>query len=65
MNIKLNTTVKITELNTNNNHKVINFLYKTGIVVGTRKIKKQFIVLIIEFKDYSRIWMFTKEITSL
>nr|YP_010903699.1 hypothetical protein REP92_pgp076 [Hypnea wynnei]WCH56551.1 hypothetical protein [Hypnea wynnei] len=65
MNKKINKIVKITKLTRNKNSKLNNFLYKTGTIIGTKKIKNQNIVFIIELKDYSRIWILKKEITTL
>nr|YP_010485014.1 cytochrome b6-f complex subunit petP [Hypnea cervicornis]UVW80708.1 cytochrome b6-f complex subunit petP [Hypnea cervicornis] len=65
MNIKINETVKITKLKNNKNSKLAKFFYKTGTIIGTKKIKNKILVFIIELKDYSRIWMLKKEITTL
>nr|WCH56151.1 hypothetical protein [Calliblepharis sp.] len=65
MNIQFNTAIKIKKLNSNNNTKIVNFIYKTGIIAGTKKINNTFIVPIIEFKDHSRIWMLAQEIEPL
>lgn len=62
MNIKLNNHIKITRLNKNNNTKVICYLDKIGIIAGQKLIYQKFLVPIIEFKDYTRVWVFTKEI---
>nr|WCH54759.1 hypothetical protein [Hypnea edeniana] len=65
MNTQINQIVKITKLKRNKNSKLTNFLYKTGTIIGTKKIKNQFFALIIELKDYSRIWILKQEITKL
>nr|WCH55357.1 hypothetical protein [Hypnea brasiliensis] len=57
--------VKITRIKKNKNSKLNNFLYKTGTIVGTKQIKNQIRALIIELKDYSRIWILKQEITQL
>nr|YP_010902506.1 hypothetical protein REP52_pgp076 [Hypnea nidifica]WCH54361.1 hypothetical protein [Hypnea nidifica] len=57
--------VKITKLKKNKNSKLNNFFYKTGTIIGTKKIKNQIVALIIELQDYSRIWILREEITKL
>nr|QCI07261.1 cytochrome b6-f complex subunit PetP [Hypnea pannosa] len=65
MDKEVNKTIKITQLKRNENSKITKFLYKTGTIIGTKKIRNQFTVFIIELKDYSRIWMLKQEITVL
>nr|YP_010903899.1 hypothetical protein REP96_pgp076 [Hypnea musciformis]WCH56950.1 hypothetical protein [Hypnea musciformis] len=57
--------VKITRLKSNKNSKVAKFLYKTGTMIGTKKIRNQILVFIIELKNHSRIWMLKQEIKKL
>nr|YP_010903500.1 hypothetical protein REP88_pgp075 [Hypnea cryptica]WCH55953.1 hypothetical protein [Hypnea cryptica] len=57
--------IKITQLKSNKNSKVAKFLYKTGTMVGTKKIKNQILVFIIELNSHSRIWMLKQEIKKL
>nr|YP_010902705.1 hypothetical protein REP55_pgp076 [Hypnea nidulans]WCH54560.1 hypothetical protein [Hypnea nidulans] len=65
MNKRINEIVKITQLKNDKNSKIAKFFYKTGTIIGTKKIKNQILVFIIELKNNSRIWMLEKEITIL
>nr|YP_010902904.1 hypothetical protein REP59_pgp076 [Hypnea flava]WCH54958.1 hypothetical protein [Hypnea flava] len=65
MNKQINQIVKITKVKRNKNSKLTNFLYKTGTIIGTKKIKHHIVALIIELKDSSRIWILQQEITQL
>lgn len=65
MNKQINQIVKITKLKKNKNSKLTNFLYKTGTIIGTKKIKNKIMAPIIELKDYSRIWILKQEIKKL
>nr|WCH56351.1 hypothetical protein [Hypnea sp.] len=65
MDKQFSKAVKIKKLDKNNNTKLINLLYKTGIIAGRKTINKTLTVPIIEFKDYSRIWMLKQEIETL
>nr|QCI06257.1 cytochrome b6-f complex subunit PetP [Dicranema revolutum] len=62
MNKKLNRIVKIKKINNKQNSRVINYLYKTGVIAGRKIINQKLNVSIIEFKDYTRIWMLENEI---
>lgn len=57
MNIKIDETVKIKELNCKNNPTIINYFNQKGIVKGKKLINQSHYVPIIEFSDYTRIWI--------
>ena len=44
------------------NTKILYYLNQTGYIVGYKKIYKNITVPIIEFKDFTRIWMLPNEI---
>lgn len=62
MNISIGQNVKIKEMNSKNNLKIVNYIYKIGTVVGKRIISQNYTVPIIEFEDSTRIWVLPKEI---
>ena len=55
-------TVRIIAINNKTNTNIIHYLHTTGIIVGYKIFNQQYLIPIIEFKDYTRIWMLTKEI---
>lgn len=62
MNIKFNHKIEIIKLNQNTNIKIIDYLYKHGIIAGKKVVRQKFTVPIIELKNYTRIWMLIEEI---
>nr|QVY58042.1 cytochrome b6-f complex subunit petP [Betaphycus gelatinus] len=54
--------VKIKKLHKKYNRKLINYLYKPGVMAGKKTVNKKSTVYIIEFDDYTRIWFFQKEL---
>lgn len=62
MNIISRKHVKIKEINSKTNLKIVHYLFKAGTIIGQKIIDKKYIVPIIEFKDYTRIWMFPEEL---
>uniref|UniRef100_UPI0030026984 cytochrome b6-f complex subunit PetP n=1 Tax=Anunuuluaehu liula TaxID=3049639 RepID=UPI0030026984 len=62
MNIILGKNVKIRQINSKTNLKIVHYLYKAGTIIGQKIIDKNYAVPIIEFKDYTRIWIFPEEL---
>lgn len=42
--------------------KIINYINNKSYIVGYKKINSNYKVPIIEFKDYTRVWMLNNEI---
>nr|YP_009295650.1 conserved hypothetical plastid protein [Mastocarpus papillatus]AOL58134.1 conserved hypothetical plastid protein [Mastocarpus papillatus] len=61
----LRKNVKIKEINSKTNLKIVHYLCKTGTIIGKKRISSDYSVPIIEFKDYTRIWMLSKELESI
>nr|QOS04587.1 cytochrome b6-f complex subunit petP [Sarcopeltis skottsbergii] len=62
MIIKIGRHIKIKEMDSKNNLKIVHYIYKVGTVVGERIISYNYNVPIIEFEDYTRVWIFPKEL---
>lgn len=62
MSIKIGKHVKVKEMNSKNNLKIVHYIYKVGTVVGKKIISCNYTVPIIEFEDYTRIWILPKEL---
>ncbi|CCP38144.1 cytochrome b6-f complex subunit petP (plastid) [Chondrus crispus] len=60
--MKTGKNVKIKEMNTKNNVKIVHYIDKVGTIVGKRIISCNDTVPIIEFEDCTRIWIFSKEL---
>nr|QVY58443.1 cytochrome b6-f complex subunit petP [Kappaphycus striatus] len=58
----LNLNIKVTKLNKKYNQKLIDYLYKPGMIAGKKIINKRSNVHIIEFDDYTRIWFLKQEL---
>lgn len=62
MSMKIGKNVKIKEMNNKNNVKIVHYIYKVGTIVGKRIISCNYTVPIIEFEDYTRVWIFSQEL---
>nr|YP_009295755.1 hypothetical protein Schim_009 [Schimmelmannia schousboei]AOM64690.1 hypothetical protein Schim_009 [Schimmelmannia schousboei] len=56
--------ITIKEINYKVNLKILYYLYKRGKIVGYKQIYNQY-APIIEFSDYTRLWMLPQEINEL
>ena len=56
--------IEVRNINYRNPIEIVDYLHQYGSVVGEKTIryKKKLHVFIIEFRDYSRIWMLPEEI---
>ena len=60
----IGTTIEVKKISYKNRLEVSDYLHQYGLIVGEKTIqhKKKLHGFIIEFADYSRIWMLTEEI---
>ena len=62
INKTLGQTVKVKIISPSINTTILPYLYQKGIIVGYKLIKQQLIISIIEFPDFTRVWMSNQEI---
>lgn len=62
MTIVLKQNIQIKEVYHKTNIQIMNYLKKYGTTVGKKYINQQYIAPIIEFDDYTRIWILEREI---
>ena len=65
MSMKIGKHVKIKEMNNKNNVKIVHCIYRVGTIVGKKIISCNYAVPIIEFEDYTRVWIFPQELESI
>lgn len=54
--------IKIQKIHSHTNINIINYLYKNGVIVGKKIIHNKYVLPIIQFEDYSRIWILPEEL---
>nr|QCI07469.1 cytochrome b6-f complex subunit PetP [Leiomenia cribrosa] len=62
MNIILGKKIKIKELKNCTQITIINYLNKHGIIKGKKNIYGKYYAPLIEFQDYTRLWIMPQEL---